>query len=82
MVKLDTHHKTINAPGMSAAVGIDGELVWAGTIGWADIEQGIPVSSNTQFRVGSTSKAITATGLARLLDKQILDLDTPISQFH
>jgi serine beta-lactamase-like protein LACTB len=67
---------------MSAAVGIDGELVWVGTISWADIEQGIPVSINTQFRVRSTSKVITATGLARLLDKQILDLDTPILQFH
>ena len=80
--KLDAHHKTINAPGMSAALGIDGELVWAGSVGWADIEKGIPVSNETQFRVGSTSKAITATGLARLLDKKLLDLDTPISQFH
>jgi CubicO group peptidase (beta-lactamase class C family) len=82
IVKLDTHRKSINAPGMSAAVGIDGKLVWAGTAGWADIEQAIPVSTGTQFRVGSTSKAITATGLARLLDKQVIDLDAPISQFH
>jgi CubicO group peptidase (beta-lactamase class C family) len=82
MEKLDAHRKTINAPGLSAAIGMGGELVWAGTVGWADIEQGIPVSINTQFRVGSTSKAITATGLARLLDKQLLDLDAPISQFH
>ena len=80
--KLDVHHKTINAPGMSAAIGVDGELVWAGTVGWADIEQAIPVSTDTQFRVGSTSKAITATGLARLLDKQLLDLDASISQFY
>jgi serine beta-lactamase-like protein LACTB len=54
MNKLNLHHKTINAPGMSAAVGIDGKLVWAGTAGWADIEQAIPVSTNTPFRVGST----------------------------
>jgi serine beta-lactamase-like protein LACTB len=80
--KLDVHHKTINAPGMSAAIGVDGELVWAGTVGWADIEQAIPVSTDTQFRVGSTSKAITATGLARLLDKQLLNLDSAISEFH
>jgi CubicO group peptidase (beta-lactamase class C family) len=80
--KLDLHHKTINAPGMSAAIGMDGKLVWAGTVGWADIEQAIPVSTDTQFRVGSTSKAITITGLARLLDKQLIDLDAPISEFH
>lgn len=82
MQKLEAHHKTINAPGMSAAIGIDGELVWAGGVGWADIELAIPVSTDTQFRVGSTSKAITATGLARLLDKQLVDLDAPISQYH
>ena len=80
--KLEAHHKTINAPGMSAAIGIDGKLVWAGAVGWADIEQAVPVSIDTQFRVGSTSKAITATGLARLLDQHLIDLDAPISQFH
>lgn len=80
--RLDAHRKSINAPGMSAAIGIDSKLVWAGAVGWADIEQGIPVSINTQFRVGSTSKAITATELARLLDKQLIDLDAPISKFH
>lgn len=80
--KLEAHRKTINAPGMSAAMGIDGKLIWAGGVGWADIENAIPVSINTQFRVGSTSKAITASGLARLLDKHLLDLDAPISEFH
>jgi CubicO group peptidase (beta-lactamase class C family) len=82
MHKLETHHKAINAPGISAAIAIDGKLVWAGTAGWADIERKIPVSIDTQFRVGSTSKAITATGLARMLDKQLIDLEAPISEFH
>lgn len=79
---LQEHHKAINAPGISAAVAIDGKLVWAGAAGWADIEREIPASITTQFRVGSTSKAITATGLARMMDKQLIDLDAPISQFH
>jgi CubicO group peptidase (beta-lactamase class C family) len=33
------------------------------------------------FRIGSTSKAVTATLLARLVDDGIIDLDTPISKY-
>ncbi|MBU3004384.1 serine hydrolase domain-containing protein [Paraglaciecola arctica] len=80
--RLYEHHKAINAPGISAAVGINGKLVWAGAAGWADIELGVPVSNTTQFRVGSTSKAITVTGLARMLDKRLIDLEAQISQYH
>jgi CubicO group peptidase (beta-lactamase class C family) len=79
---LKEHHKAINAPGISAAVAIDGKLVWAGAAGWADIEHSVPVSIDTQFRVGSTSKAITATGLARMMDKQLIDIETSIGEFH
>ncbi|MGS2719720.1 serine hydrolase domain-containing protein [Paraglaciecola aestuariivivens] len=82
LASLVSHQQNINAPGISAAVGIDGELVWGGTAGWADIEKALAVDANTQFRVGSTSKAITATGLARLLDQQLIDLDAPISEYH
>jgi serine beta-lactamase-like protein LACTB len=40
------------------------------------------VQQRRKLRVGSTLKAITVTGLARLLDKQLIDLDAPISEFH
>ena len=41
----------------------------------------MPVDSNTLFRIGSTSKALTATGLARLVDKDQVDLDKAISGY-
>mgnify|MGYP003318800331 CR=1 FL=1 len=44
------------APGVSIAVGVDGELVWAEGFGYADIENSVPVTSLTKFRVGSVSK--------------------------
>jgi len=76
------HRQSINAPGISAAVAIDGELVWVGLSGWADIEAALPMSIDTQFRIGSTSKAVTATALARLIGNGLIDLDSPIAKYH
>ncbi len=78
---LQRHKTQINAPAISAAVAIDCELAWAGAVGWADISSRSPATPQTQFRIGSTSKALTATGLARLVDSGTIDLDTPISEY-
>lgn len=81
-ITLLTQHKTdINAPAISAAVAIDGELIWAGVSGWSDIDAKTPVTTNTQFRIGSTAKALTGTALARMVDTKLIDLDRPISQY-
>jgi len=49
-----------NLPGVSVAVGLDGELVWAEGFGWADLEQRVPVMPLTRFRIGSASKGLTS----------------------
>jgi len=71
----------IQAPSLSAAVAIEGEIVWAGAIGWSDIANEVPVDTATTYRIGSTSKAVGITGLARLTADGIIDLDTPISTY-
>lgn len=78
---ISQHKLKINAPAISAAVAIDGKLVWSGASGWADLEAKTPVSTHTQFRIGSTSKALTGTALARLVDAKIIDIDRPISSY-
>jgi len=79
---LITEHKVaINAPAISAAVAIDGKLVWAGASGWSDIENKTPVTTSTQFRIGSTAKALTGTALARMVDVNKIDLDQKISTY-
>lgn len=78
---MDAHRAEIGAPGMSAAVAVGGEVVWQGTVGWADIGQNEPVGAKTIFRIGSTSKAITGAALARLVDKGLIDLDAPIETY-
>jgi len=81
MAAMQAHRAKIGAPAMSAAVAIDGKVVWRGAAGWADMESEAPATLQTRFRIGSTSKAITGTALARLVDQGVIDLDTPISQY-
>lgn len=78
---LEAHRQKINSPGISAAVAVDGKLVWRGGSGWADIKADKPVNAQTQFRIGSTSKALTSTLLARLVQQNTLSLDTPLAHF-
>jgi CubicO group peptidase (beta-lactamase class C family) len=75
------HRKIINAPAISAAISIDGNLVWAGASGWSDINNEVPVTTNTQFRIGSTAKALTGTALARMVDDNLIILDEKISTY-
>lgn len=78
---LDRRRRKIGAPAFSAAVAVDGEIVWRGAVGWADLKRKTPATPATQFRIGSTSKAVTATALARLVDRGVMDLDAPISAY-
>lgn len=65
-------------PGMSASVVDRGRVVWAGTVGFRDLEQALPVVPETAFRLASVSKLITATAAIRLQDRGQLDLDAPV----
>ncbi|HWN45075.1 MAG TPA: serine hydrolase domain-containing protein, partial [Thermoanaerobaculia bacterium] len=43
----------IGSPGLSAAVAVDGKIVWAEGFGLADAENQVPVSPESRFRLGS-----------------------------
>src|SRR5262245_35670634 len=49
-----------NLPGLSVAVAVDGEVVWAEGFGWADVDRRMPVTPQTRFRLGALSKPLTA----------------------
>jgi CubicO group peptidase (beta-lactamase class C family) len=68
-------------PGLSVAVGIDGEIVWAEGFGWADLERRAPVTPDTRFRVGSVAKPMTAAAAALLHQRGRLDLDAPVRTY-
>ena len=76
---LETMRTERGTPGLSAAVGVDGQVVWAEGFGWADVENRVPVAQGTKFRIGSVSKPLTAAAMGILIDEGRLDLDARCS---
>jgi serine beta-lactamase-like protein LACTB, mitochondrial len=70
-----------NLPGLSVAVGVGGEIVWAEGFGWADLENRVPVAPDTRFRIGTASKALTSAAVGLLLEKDRLKLDEEIQTY-
>jgi serine beta-lactamase-like protein LACTB len=68
-------------PGVSVAIGIGGEVVWAEGFGWADIEQRVPVRTTSKFRIGSVSKPMTAALLGLVYEAGQVDLDAPVQTY-
>lgn len=69
------------APAISAAISMNGTRVWAAAIGYADAEAGTPVTLDSSFRLGSSSKAVTSVAIGTLLDRGRLDLDRPLRAY-
>src|SRR4051794_11317785 len=44
-----------NLPGLSVAVGVGGEIVWAEGFGYADLDKRTPATPATLFRIGDVS---------------------------
>jgi CubicO group peptidase (beta-lactamase class C family) len=67
-----------NLPGLSVAVGVGGDLVWAEGFGWADLGKRVPVAPDTRFRIGTASVALTSAAVGLLLEQGRLRLDDEI----
>ena len=70
-----------NLPGLSVAVGVGGEIVWAEGFGWADLEKRVPVAPDTRFRIGTASTVLTSAAVGLLLEKGRLKLDDEIQTY-
>ena len=67
--------KRLDVPSFSVAVGYKDQLIWSAAAGYQDVALQKPATPQTQYRIGSTSKAVTASGIARLVNAGKLDLD-------
>jgi serine beta-lactamase-like protein LACTB len=68
-------------PGVSVAIVENGEYEWAGGYGFADLENNVPASEHTLFRLASISKSLTATAALQLWERGKLDLDAPVQKY-
>lgn len=68
--------------GLSAAVGRDGEIVWSGAAGYADLENELPATPQMVHRIASISKPMAAVATMRLVEDGILDLDGDLRAYY
>jgi CubicO group peptidase (beta-lactamase class C family) len=70
-----------NVPGLSVAVGVGGDIVWAESFGWANLENRVPVTPGMRFRIGHVSKALTSAAVGLLREQGRLHLDDEIQVY-
>src|SRR5258706_869650 len=70
-----------HVPGLSVAIVENGDYEWAEGFGFADLENNVPASEHTLFRLASISKALTATAAMELWERGQLDLDAPVQKY-
>ncbi|MEL6110076.1 MAG: serine hydrolase domain-containing protein [Planctomycetota bacterium] len=79
---LEEQKQSRQLPALSVAIGLDGKLLWSRAMGPIGLEPESlerPISTGTQFRIGSISKSITGTLAVRLAQQGELDLNQPVS---
>jgi CubicO group peptidase (beta-lactamase class C family) len=73
--------KETGAPGAAVAVVIGDRVVYSKALGVANVETGAPLSADMLFRLGSTTKMMTAAALNVLADRGRIKLDAPIGNY-
>jgi CubicO group peptidase (beta-lactamase class C family) len=78
---LDELREKFHVPGCAVAVVKDGAVLATMVSGVRDIERDLPVTPDTLFAIGSSTKAFTTLLLAMLVEDGKLDWDKPVRTF-
>ncbi len=78
---LDQVRNETGAPGVTAAVGLKGELVFSGGAGYAELDNLTPADGGTVWNVGSVSKVLAAVAVMQLVESGKVSLDDHIQKY-
>ena len=70
-----------NTAGAAAIVSKNGQILYKGCFGLANLEHSIPISDSTVFDIASLSKQFTGFGIALLIERGIISLDDNIRDY-
>jgi CubicO group peptidase (beta-lactamase class C family) len=79
--QLEQQRQTHHIPGMAIAVVKDDEVILTHGFGNASVEKETPVTPETIFAIGSSTKAFTSTLVGMLVDEGKMDWDDPVTQY-
>jgi len=78
---VDSTMKSWKVPGLAMAIVKDGEVIFSEGFGLRNLEAKLPVTPNTLFAIGSSSKAFTAACIGILADDGKVEWDKPVRDY-
>jgi len=72
---------SLHEPSLAISIVNDGQLIFAKGYGESDVENNMPATADTVYRIASLSKSLTATGAMRLVEEHRLDLDAHVQKY-
>ncbi len=79
--ELEIQRQTLHVPGMAIAVVKDDDIILAHGFGVSNLETEAPVTPETIFAIGSSTKAFTSTLVGMLVDEGKMDWNDPITDY-
>ncbi len=73
--------KRTGAPGVSIAIVVHGKTLFETGYGLADVENNVPATADTMYRLGSVSKPLTAVAIMQLVERGKIDLDAQVQRY-
>lgn len=73
--------KKFDVPGLAIAVIRNKEVIYSKGFGYRDVEKQSPVTADTLFAIGSSSKAFTTFVLGTLVDEGRIEWDKPVRNY-
>ena len=73
--KTEARRKELGIPGMSLVIVKDDKIIYVKGLGYKDLEKKIAVTPDTEFAIGSATKAFTALAILMSQDEGKLSLD-------
>ncbi len=68
-------------PGVSIALVANSEIIWSNAYGFSNIENSQKMTTDTICRTESITKSITAWGVLKLVEQELIDLDVPVLNY-
>jgi len=73
--------KQAKIPGLSVSVSMGNKVIYSNAFGLQDVEQNVPATTDTKYRIGSLAKLFTATTFIKQISKGIFREDSKVSEF-
>jgi CubicO group peptidase (beta-lactamase class C family) len=78
---IEEERQRFDVPGVAVAVVHRGRVVLSRGFGQRDLAKGLPVTDQTLFAIGSSTKAFTASLVGALVDDGLLEWDRPVRHY-